>query len=36
MITDSGYVILSSLTPEVLSARFEERKDSAQEMEEDV
>jgi hypothetical protein len=36
IITDSGYVILSSLTPEVLSARFEERKDRAQEMEEEV
>jgi hypothetical protein len=27
---------LSSLTPEVLSARFEDKKDSAEEMEEEV
>jgi hypothetical protein len=36
IVTDSGYVILSSLTPEVLSARFEDRKDSSEEMEEEV
>jgi hypothetical protein len=36
IVTDSGYVILSSLTPEVLSARFEDKKDSAEEMEEEV
>lgn len=35
MIMDSGHVILSSLTPEVLSTRFEERKESQKEMEDE-
>lgn len=36
LIMDSGHVILSSLTPEVLSSRFEEKKDSPKEMGDEV
>lgn len=36
IIMDSGNVILSSLTPEVLSARFEEKNDDQEEMEGEV
>ena len=36
LMMDSGHVILSSLTPEVLSTRFEERKENQKEMEEEA
>ena len=35
LIMDSGHVILSSLTPEVLSARFDERKEKVKAMEDE-
>ena len=36
LIMDSGHVILSSLTPEVLSTRFDEKKESQKEMGDEV
>lgn len=36
LIMDSGHVILSSLTPEVLSSRFDEKKESSKEMGDEV
>lgn len=36
LIMDSGHVILSSLAPEVLSARFDEKKESEKEMGDEV
>lgn len=36
LVMDSGHVILSSLTPEVLSSRFDEKKESPKEMGDEV
>ena len=36
LIMDSGHVILSSLTPEALSSRFNEKKESSKEMGDEV
>lgn len=36
ILMDSGHVVLSSLAPEILSARLEEKKDSQKEMGDEV